>query len=125
VLHRSTVTDEVLLKKQKQSYEDLPQVLNMDAIAVMADDELFGTLSALDNALQRVFAEYGDTKPWEVEIAYVRRELQVRRLRREKHNQYMENIETETRRNFLLEAMLPDAGYATDNTHFLRFIGAL
>lgn len=68
----------------------VPEVLNTDELAVMADDEIFGRLSHLEADRISVIDARFDPTPWEIEIAWMRRELHVRRARRELHEQYLQ-----------------------------------
>lgn len=63
----------------------LPDVSNMDDLSTMLDNELVQRWRALDEDRQRALEQGVSPQPWEVEIAYVRREQQIRRERREAH----------------------------------------
>jgi hypothetical protein len=57
---------------------DLPAVVNMDELAVMTDEELSRRAYLLEQDRSRLGE---DAVPWEVEIAYVRREQDLRVVR--------------------------------------------
>lgn len=82
----------------------LPDVANMDALAVMQDDELLQRLRGLEDGRLQAFDSHIDTRPWEEELAYVRREQQLRRRRREAHEEYVRRVEDEYA---LVESQLP------------------
>lgn len=67
----------------------VPEVINMDDLAVMLDDELYARLTALDADRNKVLDARLDASMWETETAYVRRELQLRRSRRDAHDTYL------------------------------------
>jgi len=92
-----------------------PQPLNMDILAGMSDEELFNNLRSLGEALDKVYEHRLDPKPWEVEVAYIKRERDIRRDRREAHDKYLKLLE----RDFAdSEAGLPVADL--DNSAFLE-----
>ncbi len=68
---------------------DLPMRANMDDIAVYSDDELFGKVSRFENERMRILEARLDPSPWEIEIAYLRREMGIRKIRREKHEVFL------------------------------------
>lgn len=86
----------------------------MDVIGAMTDEELVLSFRALDEAREKVLSAGGDTMPWEVEIAYLRREQQMRRSRRDLHEKWCRDVEREMA---IEEAMLPVADL--DNSSFM------
>lgn len=60
----------------------------------MLDDDLNVRFRALDDDRKQVIDDDGDTKLWDVELAYVRREQQLRRQRRDAHAVYLRNEST-------------------------------
>lgn len=71
-----------------------PIVLNSDTIAGMEEPEIKNRLENLNAEL----TEIGDSergKPWEVELCYLERELQMRKLRSQLHTQYLKKIQEE------------------------------
>lgn len=101
-----------------------PEIVNIDVLALLSDEELIARLHVLEDDRTKVLEHEGvfgtDPRPWEEEIAYVRRELQVRRIRREKHDRYLKILEWEYAQE---EANLPVADL--DNTNFLRLVGEI
>lgn len=61
----------------------------MDEIAVFSDEELFSRVSSLENDRNKVVDSRFDPMLWEVEIAYLRREMGIRRQRREAHEVFL------------------------------------
>jgi hypothetical protein len=64
---------------------DGPAIITIDDLAVMSDDELSGRANRFESERNRV----RDSYPWEVEIAYVRREQQIRRQRVDTHSAWI------------------------------------
>jgi hypothetical protein len=82
---------------------------------MMLDEDLVVRFRALDDEKNRLY-ETGsvDPRPWEEEIAYLRREQQIRRIRREAHAEYVQKVDGELNR---LEAYLPAGDF--DNSAFV------
>lgn len=71
-----------------------PIVLNTEIIAGMEEPEIKTRLENLNAEL----SEIGDSergKPWEVELCYLERELQIRKLRSQLHQQYLKRVQEE------------------------------
>lgn len=92
----------------------LPDVVSMDDLGVMLDEDLIVRLRSLEEAKSKAYESHLDLRPWEEEIAYIRREQQVRRTRRDSHAEYVRNAEMEFNRT---EASLPAGDF--DNTAFV------
>jgi hypothetical protein len=88
----------------------------MDDIAALEDADLMFRLRSLEESRERAIGSYGDPAPWEVEISYHRREQQIRRVRRERHEAYVRAYEQD---NGVSEYDLPSADL--DNSAFLEF----
>ena len=67
----------------------VPTAVNIDDIAVYTDEELFSRLSGMENDRLRVVESRFDPTIWEIEIAYLRREMGIRRQRREAHEIFL------------------------------------
>ena len=91
-----------------------PEVINVDALGSMLDEELSARYRALEDDKNKAYAEHLDARPWEEELAYVRREQQLRRVRRERHSEWIaaEKLAFEKE-----EAALPSANF--DNLDFV------
>lgn len=94
-----------------------PEVINIDDLAVLTDEELNGLCYKLDSERQKVIDAYLDPRPWEEELAYIKREMQVRRARREAHDRYVRQLEREFAES---EANLPVADL--DNSRFTKLV---
>lgn len=68
----------------------VPHPINMDEIAVMADDQLYSLQQQFENERQKILDARLDPYFWEIELAYLRRELHIRRLRRDAHEVYLQ-----------------------------------
>ena len=79
----------------------------MDLLACGLDDELTSRLQTLESDRGKINDAGFDPTMWEVEVAYVRRELQIRRARRELHDQYMNSMREQERAFIAEEASLP------------------
>jgi hypothetical protein len=68
---------------------NVPDVYNMDLVGYMADEEIASTAGRLESERNYLLSKGQDTYLWEVEICYLRREQQMRRLRSERHAEYL------------------------------------
>lgn len=91
-----------------------PDVVTIDDLGVMLDEDLGLRVRSLEDAKGKAFEARVDTRPWEEEIAYVRREQQIRRGRRESYLEYSRKLEEDFART---EASLPAGDF--DNTAFV------
>ncbi|NBT35357.1 MAG: hypothetical protein EBT03_07435 [Betaproteobacteria bacterium] len=76
------------MSKRKQQHER-PAIVSMDELAIMSDEELAGRASRLEGERRRVASSSSELRPWEEEIAYVRREQALREDRSKAHAAYM------------------------------------
>lgn len=67
----------------------LPEVVSLDVLGAMLDEDLIARLRALSEGVRAVFESGLDLRPWETEIAYVRREMQLREGRRGRHERWL------------------------------------
>jgi hypothetical protein len=70
---------------QRQYPVQLPEQTSIDDLAMMSDEELVHQANLLEHDRGVVLEARLDARPWEEEIAYVRREQQLRRSRRDAH----------------------------------------
>lgn len=70
---------------------DFPVRVSMDVIARYLDDELYAGLTRLESDRLKVIEARLDPSPWEIEIAYFRRETGIRKVRREIHEEFLRN----------------------------------
>lgn len=94
---------------------DLPEVTNMDELASLSDVELNAKSGALHADRAKVVDRGLDPRPWDVELMYVYREYQLRRIRKDSHEQF---LRTQARLFAEEEAGLPSADF--DNLQFVR-----
>jgi hypothetical protein len=92
----SSPTTQVSQPKQIKRYPcPLPENVDVDVLGLMLDEDLVVRFRALDDARNQVIDARMDPRPWEEEIAYVRREQQIRRVRRDAHDRYVRSFERE------------------------------
>lgn len=66
-----------------------PQMVDMDSLAYLSDLELDRRRSYLDEDKMKAIHSGVDPYAWEVELAYLQREFDIRRTRRSMHEQYL------------------------------------
>lgn len=100
----------------RRSMVTRPEVVSTDVLETMLDEDLIAHFRALDSSMRLAYESSAqcDLRPWEEEIAYVRREQQVRRGRREAHTAYVQRTEREFN---LAEMNLPPGDF--DNSAFV------
>ena len=67
----------------------MPDIHNMDVISYMTDDEIASLVSRLESERNHVLNRGQDPYLWEIEISYFRREQQLRKVRAERHMEYL------------------------------------
>ena len=92
----------------------LPEIVDIDVLGGMQDEDLILHLRALDDDRLRASEIGYDQLPWEVELAYVRREQQIRRTRRDVHQEISHR---EGEEHYRREASLPEGDF--DNFAFV------
>ncbi|NDD31360.1 MAG: hypothetical protein EB084_24175 [Proteobacteria bacterium] len=70
---------------KKKLGHDVPPLFHMDDIAVMSDDEVWSHVRTMDAGRR----SNRDPQPFEVELAYLQRELGIRRDQREAHTAWL------------------------------------
>lgn len=73
------------MSKKKQLGRDLPPVFHMDDVAIMSDDEIWSHLRTMENGRRT----NRDPAPFEVELAYLQRELGIRKAQRDAHTAWL------------------------------------
>lgn len=68
---------------------DFPERTSMDVIARYLDDELYSHITKFENDRTKVMEARLDPTPWEIELAYLRREANIRRVRRDLHEIFL------------------------------------
>lgn len=71
---------------------DFPQVSNMDDIGYMLDEAINDKVNRLENERNKLLEMKLDPRQWEVEIAYFRREQQMRKIRYDRHQTYLQKF---------------------------------
>lgn len=69
-----------------------PEVVCMDDIGYYSDELLVERMTRLENEKNRVSDAKLDPMLWEVELAYLQREKQIRQTRAERHEAYMRDF---------------------------------
>lgn len=105
-------------QSQRRYPSNIPEVVSIDVLATMTDDDIISRMRVMEDDRQKVNDAGMDPIFWEIEAAYVRREMMIRRARREAHERYMRGLEQEYS---VSEASLPAADL--DNSNFLKAIG--
>lgn len=82
-------------KNKKQNPIPFPQQINMDDLAVVDDDSLSNMNRSLTDSVGRAASAGLNPGPWEVELCYVQRELQIRASRKEAHVKYLAGVPAE------------------------------
>jgi hypothetical protein len=111
--NRATASGKSVVNRRQPA---APQQVNMDTLGGMSDEDLINHLRSLHEGLDHAYETRGNSRLWEEEIAYVRREQQIRRERRAAHDAYIRTLEREFA---ISEAGLPVADL--DNSAFLEF----
>lgn len=99
---------------------DLPERLNPDDIGILSDEDLVKLIAKFDEERITVLRAHKSARyayPWEVELCYLRRELQIRKKRRELDDLYKKQLEDEQRAAQHAERVLPSADL--DNSSFM------
>jgi hypothetical protein len=68
---------------------EMPEVLNMDDIGYASDEAIIDRVRHLEVERNRVLDMRYDAQPWEVELAYLEREVQLRKTRSQKHDEFL------------------------------------
>ena len=83
-----------------------PEQLRTDVLAVMLDEELSGLAERTEEERLAALKSGQWTRGYEEEIAYVRREQQIRSLRRRAHSAYLDGIQREIAEQDAIERTL-------------------
>lgn len=79
-------------KRSADSTVHYPQKLTFDELAVVDDDTLGSMHKSHVDAISRMSGHDLNTSPWEIELCYVQREMQMRILRKELHARYLSSV---------------------------------
>lgn len=97
-----------------------PLIACSDDIEVLTDEELAYKISELDSERNEVITEGADARPWDEELCYFRREMQIRRKRREIHETFLNQAAAEARLAWQEEQRLPNADLDNSSYMFIR-----
>ena len=89
---------------------ELPVIVTIDVLAGASDSELRSRNNDLENEKDSMLRDGYDPRPWEVELAYVQREIDIRRNRMYMHERYIRNNPEEVELS-----VAPQASYKTIN----------
>lgn len=105
--------------ESRQREQNLPvlEMMTFDQLGTVTDDELYERLRNLEANKDLIVQAHCNPRRWEEEICYVRREIQIRRNRREQHTAFVERTSREIANNQAAEKHLPSADL--DNTRFI------
>lgn len=92
-----------------------PRVINVDEIGYMTDDDLNNTYDQVVADRNKVIAAGSDPRKWDVELAYLIREMKYRDVTRKAHNRYNE---AEYRAFRSEEELLPTGNF--DNIEYVN-----
>jgi len=109
-----TSTSTLPSRPRRSSAVPFPEIVSSDILATLDDSDLITRLRVLDDDRNKAFESRLETLPWETEIAYIRREQQMRRGRRENHQDFMRREQQDFER---IEATLPPGDF--DNSAFV------
>lgn len=90
-------------KKNKQTSErdelktakyplPFPDINNVDDVGYYPDDLLADKIARLESERSRLLEMKFDPRPWEVELAYLHREKQIRDVRLQRHEAYVREL---------------------------------
>jgi hypothetical protein len=95
----------------------LPPRANMDDLSALQDEELIRRLDTLHEGRGHFLKARTSAQPWEEEICFIKRELQLRRGRRAAHDEYSKQVDVDNRASQRDEKWLPAADL--DNSKFM------
>ena len=81
--------------KKSQSHIPYPKKLNIDDVSVLDDADLFALQRGLIDSISKVNELSLNSLPWETELCYVQRELQIRGARKDAHARFLGLISSE------------------------------
>jgi len=96
-------------KSAKNFGNETPEIYNMDDIGYMTDEAIHDRTNRLEHERNRLGLLNRDPYLWEIEIAYLRREEQLRQTRAERHAEFMKKFVPSAEVNEILESTNPAA----------------
>lgn len=85
-----------------------PEMFHSDVLAVVLDEELSNIAERLEDERLSALKAGRVTRLYEEELAYIRREQQIRSLRRRAHASYISNLQQEIAMQDAIESALPN-----------------
>ena len=85
--------------------------LSIDMLMILSDDEIMNTYHEFNNKRNVAYSDRKNTYYFEVELAYIQRELQIRYDRRIAHKEYTDSLRKETSSHFENENSYPEFFY--------------
>lgn len=79
-------------KKNKNLVAGCPEVCCMDSLGYASDEHLYDYANHLESERNHMLSSNRDVYLWEVELAYIRREQGIRRLRPTFHAEYLRKL---------------------------------
>lgn len=86
---RSNILNEK--KSGKKFNKVMIEKKTFDELGIMLDEDLSSLAVELESLREKSFGTKQDPHDVEVELAYVRREQQIRKIRRDRHEQYLKS----------------------------------
>jgi len=80
------------VKSNKNFASETPEVYNMDDIGYMSDEAIHDRSNRLENERGRLMSAGKDTYLWDIEVAYLQREQQLRQTRSERHAEFIQRF---------------------------------
>jgi len=71
---------------------DAPELIPADELRYMPDEAIHAIANRLESERNRLLNASRDPHLWEVEIAYLRREQELRQIRFEHHQKYLQKL---------------------------------
>jgi len=89
---KNMAKNKTVQKRSSDLTVQYPQKITFDELAVVDDDTLGSMHKSHVDAINRMSSHDLNTSPWEIELCYVQREMQMRILRKELHTKYLSNV---------------------------------
>jgi len=95
----------------KKNFRKSPiEIRTIDELAILTDEELSTRMSFIYEDMDRrgIDRFSYESKPWEIELAYVVREFEIRSTRKTAHRFYLDRLRTEDIESAIKEKHLPE-----------------
>lgn len=105
-------------KKNKKFGKDFdfeaPEVVSTDDIGYMAEEAIHDRMNRLEHERNRLLSMGRDPLLWEVELAYLQREQNVRQTRSQLHVEYMKKFVSHSGAEDILDSTSTETAVATE-----------